>query len=192
MFDNYGTKNRTFAPDVMDALLPSAEAMIDVRRAEKNKSALGDLSENREYRKAKARCVHRLPAIDPASGTIMTLDRKVAVMQDGTFRCELCKATLLEKLDDKAKKKLSEAIEVIDTILAFGPDLGLINIDPAHPDEKPIIDSMIDIKQFFALHLMPLTENLIKIMANEESYKENEKNFTAEYLDRTKRATALF
>lgn len=190
---NYGNRERVLAPDVLDVLIPAAEAMIDVVRAEKNKSQLGDLSENREYRKAKARCVHRIPVIDPEYGSLKSLKRKVRVMTDGSLRCELCRAKILPKLDDSAKKKLSDAIEVIDTIIAYGPDLGLINVDPAHPDERPIIESMIEIKQFFALHLTTLCENMVKTMMLEASYKENERNtFTSEYLDRTKKATTLY
>lgn len=188
----YNTRRRTLAPDVLDVLIPAAEAMVDVVRAEKNKSQLGDLSENREYRKAKARCVHRIATFNQEYNVIATLDRKVKCMQDGTFRCELCKAKLLPKLDESAKRKLQEAIEVIDTIVAFGPDLGLINIDPAHPDERPIIESMLDVKQFFALHMIPLTETMVKTMAMEESYSDNDKNFTSEYLDKTKKPTAIF
>ena len=195
MFEaSYGLQKRQFAPDVLDALIPAAEAMIDVINAEKHKPQMGDLSDNREYRKVKARCVHRVLEYDPEYRTVRALERKVRPMGDGkTYRCDLCKAKLLTKLDETAKKKLTDAIEVIDTIVAFGPDLGLINVDPAHPDEKPIIESMIDIKQFFALHLLPLADSMIKTMALETAYQENDRNnFTSEYLDRTKKATAIF
>lgn len=180
---------RQYAPDVMDALRPSAEAIIEVLRANQQKPLYGSVNESREYKIKKARCVHRIATEDPQYRGVISLKRKIRVMSDGSLRCELCGAKIRPKFDDGMVEALQNAVEVLDTLIAFGPDLCLINVDPAHPEERGLIDRMIDTKEFFDVHMIKIVKAFIEIAKHDKASHENERNLAAEYLDKTKSPT---
>lgn len=196
MYENYTpysystTVKKQFAPDVMDALRPSAEAIIEVVRADQQKPAYGPVNESREYKIKKARCVHRIASEDPQYRGVISLKRRIRPMEDGTLRCELCGAKIRHKFDDSMVKSIEDAVEVIDTLIAFGPDLYLCNIDPKHPEERGLIDRMIDTKEFFDVHLKKIVKSFIEIAKQDKASHENERNLAKEYLDKTKSATS--
>lgn len=181
-----------YAPDVMDALRPCAERMIEVRRYDEMRPKYGPVNESREYRLAKARCVHRLPVEDTTYRGIVTLKRYIRPMQDGSYRCELCKAKILTKFDKNMIDALDSAIEVLDTLIAFGPDMSLANYDPRHPEERGYIDRMIDCKEFLNIHAKKITNTFIEIAKSENASEDNERHLGEEYADHTQGSITSF
>lgn len=178
-------KQAQFSPDVMDALIPSAEGMIDVIRADELRPQCGAFNESREYKIKKARCCHRI-IVDNSQGVrgLVTLKRKVRAVADGTLVCDLCKARILTKFDrDSMKKAIDDFLAVVDTLVAFGPDLLLMNVDPKHPEERGIIDRMLDTKEFCGVHLIKIVEMFANTITKTNASNENERNFAKEYLD---------
>ena len=175
------TMRKQYSPDVLDALRPSAEAIIDVVNIDKMKPAYGNVNHDYGYKVKKARCVHRIAVHDPQYNGYVTLKRQVRQTKEG-LRCSLCGAKICDKFDEDMKETIKKATEVIDSILTFGPDLGLVNYDPMDPS-RGFIDKLIDTKEFFSTKLNVALEAFVAAVKNDTASEENERNLADMYLN---------
>lgn len=199
MYMNYGTKYQTqFAPDVMDALRGPAEQIVNVVWTDKNRPDYGNENPSPEYKRIKARCVHRIAIADasyadqngnPLPNAPIVLKKRVRPTQDGNCRCELCGAKILSDFDKSLIDKIQGAIEVIDTLLAFGPELGLQEIASDRPTDPPLLSSMINIKEFMNIHLMKIVNGFNKIAMHQNEVEDLDKSLASQYFDHTTQAT---
>jgi hypothetical protein len=58
-----------------------------------------------------------------------------------------------------------------------------MNVDPKHPEERCIIDRMLDTKEFCCVHLVKIVEMFANTITKTNASNENERNFAKEYLD---------
>lgn len=190
MYDAYSTNYATggytngqkkqYPPDVLDALRPSADAIIDVVNADKNKPLYGNVQHDYGYNVKKARCVHRMAMSDNQYSGYVTLKRYVRQTKDGLV-CDLCGAKIRSEFNDDMIKDIEKALEVIDALVTFGPDLGLVNYDPMDP--KGFIDKLIDTKEFFNTKMKKVLPAFITAVKNDTASEENERKLADMYLN---------
>ena len=186
-YTNSSEKN-ALNPDVVDALMPHAGAMLDVMRVIEERPQIADqFAESLEYRKIKACCPHR--TID-GSGPVVLLVKAARVMQDGSVKCKLCGAPILTNWDkDDFIKKLKDAVAVLDTIVLYGPDFNLGNFPRGYVDNEGILDKIINTKEFLSVNMVKIAETFTKVGKVENANAENLRTLGQNYRDHTSSLT---
>lgn len=172
---------KQYPPDVLDALRPSADAIIDVVNIDKMAPQYGQVQHDYGYKVKKARCVHRMACSDGTYNGYVTLKRMIRQTKEG-LKCELCGAVICDKFDDEMLKAVDKVLEVLDCIVTFGPDLGLVNQDPMDPT-KGFIDKLIDTKEFLSIKLKKVIPAFITLVKNDTASEENERTLASMYLN---------
>lgn len=193
-YDVYSESNaNALSPDVVDALMPHAGAMLDVKRVlEETPRISKDFKSSLEYRKIKACCPHRHIYITPDTHVTL-LKQADTIMKDGTVRCALCGAPILTKWDkDEFAKKLNEAVAVIDTILLYGPNFNLGNWPRGYTGDQGILDKMIMVKEFLSVNMQKISETFCSVSKAENSNQENARSLGRNYHDRTSNVTSWY
>ena len=193
-YDVYNDPNaNALSPDVVDALMPHAGAMLDVKRViEETPRISKDFTASLEYRKIRACCPHRKIFID--NDTHVTLLKQADVItKDGGVKCSICGAPILTKWDkDDFKKKLEDAVAVIDTILLYGPNFNLGNWPKGYTGDRGIIDTMIMVKEFLTVNMTKISDTFCTTSKAENSNQEAARSLGKNYHDRTSNVTSWY
>lgn len=186
MYDNINKTNvNSLAPDVVDALMPPATAMLDYKRAKEERPELRDqYNEPIEMRRIRACCPHR--KLSKTEEGIDVLSQSESVMKDGTVRCSLCGARLLTHWSQEDfKKKIEDCVAVLDTILAYGPNFNLGNYPPGYVGERGVLDRIIECKEFLTVNMIKISETFNKTALLENNNQENNRTLGRNYRDHT-------
>ena len=182
MYETINTNANSLAPDVVDAVMPHAGAMLDIARTIQERPMISkQFAESREYRIIKAKCPHRSIEVDNG---ITLLKKADIITTDGQVKCKLCGATILTKWDvEDFKQKLLAAKAVIDTLVLYGPDYNLGNYPNGYVGDRGIIDKMIETKSFIGTDLIKIVETFCEIGKAENTTSENRRQMGAHYRD---------
>lgn len=187
-YDVYPNSNsNALAPDVVDALMPHAASMLDIKRVcEERPMIAKQFQESLEYRKIKACCPHR--HIDQ-SGPVTLLAKADVVTKDGGVRCKICGAPILTNWSkEDFERRIKDAVAVIDTILLYGPDFNLGNYPHGYMGDQGIIDKMIECKEFLSVNMVKISETFTSVGKAENTSQEN-RRVAQNYRDHTSNVT---